>query len=123
MAAPCLTTCTHSKLLAVKPAVQQPTLASLAGVLDAAGKNYPESAGLLGLRVRVLTDQSNIFQICPGEWGYIGRDYLATLGTFGLMQQAPVTGLRLAAHAAVGVAWQDLAFEPIRVKPAMTLDA
>jgi hypothetical protein len=29
----------------------------LAGVLDAADKNYPESAGLLGLRVRVLTDQ------------------------------------------------------------------
>jgi hypothetical protein len=101
----------------VELAKAQPSLASLAAVFDSPRESDLMQARLWGMRVRVLSDQGGLFNIKAGDIGHIGCSYPVTLSTFGLMQEAPVTDLPSAAHAAVGIAWQDLAFEPAKVSP------
>lgn len=95
----------------VQQAKKEASLATLAGVFDAAGTRDLMIAGVWCMRVRVLRDQERGFRIREGETGNIFFQYPVTLSTYDLNQEAPVMGLQSAPHAVIGVRWEDLCCE------------
>ena len=97
----------------VRAALETPpyTLAGLDGVFDGdATQKDLRQAGLWGLKVRVLRDQSEtILQPRAGEEGWLRSHYPVGLSCFDLSAEAPVCGLAAQPEAVLGVAWKDLA--------------
>jgi hypothetical protein len=97
----------------VKTAISTPpyTLAVLEGVFDNDARQRDlREAGVWGLRVRVLRDQTEgILQAKAGEEGRIDTCYPVGLSCFDLSMQAPVLGLAVQPGSVIGVQWKDLA--------------